>query len=298
MDSNVVGSLITDLAVHVGNGDLSLGASPDGSNIFKGWIDDVRLYDAVLSSDDIEVAYGDGFGDFGPVVDLDVQLATDISPIPVILYFKDSLGQLVDVQDFEDNETNESAILIEGGTIQNLRADNNSTYRFEILPDPSPQKVFLTISAGAASTILNGDYSQKKSVFISYTDKVTKSENLVGWWKFDSDGSDYSGGHADAKLVGAAQIQTGNGKFGNGALYLDGNESWAEVGISKQVLNVTLEESLIGWWKFDEGSGTTATNFVTGEASGTLINSNFSTTEKKFGNSALHLPTNQSSAKK
>ena len=109
--------------------------------------------------------------------------------------------------------------------------------------------------------------------------------------------SDYSGGHANAKLIGNARVQTGNGKFGNGALYLDGNESWAEVGILKQVLNVTLEESLIGWWKFDEGSGTTATNFVSGESSGTLINSNFSTQKKNLATLPLYLPTNQSSAK-
>ena len=140
LDSKLVGSIITDKPTHIGNGDLSIGSSPDGSNIFNGWIDDVRLYNVVLSSKNIQVGYGDGYGDFGPIVEVEIPMATNVSPIPVVLHFKDELGQLVEVQDFEDNETNESAVLIEGGILQNLRADNNSTYRFEIYPDNTPKK--------------------------------------------------------------------------------------------------------------------------------------------------------------
>ena len=90
--------------------------------------DDVRLYNVVLSSKNIQVGYGDGYGDFGPIVEVEIPMATNVSPIPVVLHFKDELGQLVEVQDFEDNETNESAVLIEGGILQNLRADNNSLH--------------------------------------------------------------------------------------------------------------------------------------------------------------------------
>ena len=76
--------------------------------------------------------------------------------------------------------------------------------------------------------------------------------------------ADHSGGDANALLIGNARVDSGNGKFGNGALFLDGNESWAEIGILKQFSNVTLEEELIGWWKFDEVFGINAVNSVSG----------------------------------
>ena len=66
-----------------------------------------------------------------------------------------------------------------------------------------------------------------------------------------------------------------------------------KLGFLKQFSNVTLEEELIGWWKFDEVSGINAVNSVSGESSGTLIDSNFSSSEKKFGDSALHLPSDK-----
>ena len=140
--------MFADKAIHVGNGDLSIGSSPDGSNIFKGWIDDVRLYNVVLSAQDLEVGYGDGYGDFGPTVDVDVALANNSYPIPVVIRFRDHTNALIEVEGFEDNETNETAVVIDGATLQNLVADNNSTYRFELVPDRNPQKIFLTVSAG------------------------------------------------------------------------------------------------------------------------------------------------------
>ena len=43
-----------------------IGAAPDGSNAFNGWIDDVRLYKTALTAENVDIAYNDGFGDFGP----------------------------------------------------------------------------------------------------------------------------------------------------------------------------------------------------------------------------------------
>ena len=50
---------------------------------------------------------------------------------------------------------------------------------------------------------------------------------------------------------------------------------------------------VIGWWTFDESSGTSATNIGSGSSSSAILQNGaaFSTTEKKFGDSALHLPT-------
>ena len=80
-----------------------------------------RLYSTALTVKDLEVAYGDGYGDFGPTVDVEVALANNSSPIPVVVRFKDHSGTLVDVQGFEDNETNETAVvIIDGASLQNL----------------------------------------------------------------------------------------------------------------------------------------------------------------------------------
>ena len=80
--------------------------------------------------------------------------------------------------------------------------------------------------------------------------------------------SDRSGGYSSAKLIGNASIDSTNQKFGTGALLLDGNKSWAEVGILRESDKVTREEELIGWWKFDEGSGNAAFNSVTADVFG------------------------------
>ena len=82
IDGVLSGSVLKSDPVYVENGDLGIGGSPDGSNLFKGWIDDVRLYKIALNQDDVSSAYGDGFGDFGPFGDFNVSLASSSSPIP------------------------------------------------------------------------------------------------------------------------------------------------------------------------------------------------------------------------
>ncbi len=47
---------------------------------------------------------------------------------------------------------------------------------------------------------------------------------------------------------------------------------------------VTRQSDLLGWLKFDEGSGTTSTNYGSEGSAATLKNgATFSLTEKKFG---------------
>ena len=57
------------------------------------------------------------------------------------------------------------------------------------------------------------------------------------------------------------------------------------------------ESDLLGWFKFDEGTGGTSENLGSQGSDATLVNSaTFSTSEKKFGNSSLHIPSSSSSA--
>ena len=48
-DGVLSGSVFKPDPVYVENGDLGIGGCPDGSNLFKGWIDDVRIYKTTLS---------------------------------------------------------------------------------------------------------------------------------------------------------------------------------------------------------------------------------------------------------
>ena len=59
----------------------------------------------------------------------------------------------MDVTDFNATDANTSTdIGITGGSIINFDHFNgsNSTYRFDIIPDRDPQRIFLTFHAGAA----------------------------------------------------------------------------------------------------------------------------------------------------
>ena len=59
----------------------------------------------------------------------------------------------------------------------------------------------------------------------------------------------------------------------------------------------TRANDLLGWFKFDEGSGSTSENLGSQGSDATFENSaTFSTSEKKFGNSSLHIPSAHSSA--
>ncbi|MBT5915593.1 MAG: LamG domain-containing protein, partial [Opitutae bacterium] len=301
-DGVLSGSILKSDPVYVENGDLGIGGSPDGSNLFKGWIDDARLYKIALNSQDVETAYGSGFGDFGPYVDINVSRASNVSPIPVVLTFRDSSNNLVNVNGLEANESNGTTdISLIRGSITNFIKESNSTYRFDLVPDRNPQRLFLTLNAGAVVDS-EGDYSQKNSVIVTYNNKVTRSADLVGWWNFDEANgtlvADQSGGDASAKLIGTASISSSDPKFGTGALLLDGSNSWAEVGSLMAPSKTTRESDLIGWWKFDEVSGTNAMDSVSGLSSaGLLIDANFSPVEKMFGDSSLQLPQSSTGAR-
>ena len=74
------------------------------------------------------------------------------------------------------------------------------------------------MNAGAVQDALL-DYNQKKTVVVTYNDKVTRSADLVGWWAFDEFNgtdlvADQSGGDAFASLQGGALLETVSPKFG------------------------------------------------------------------------------------
>ena len=65
----------------------------------------------------------------------------------------------------------------------------------------------------------------------------------------------------------------------------------------KTAYTVTRQSDLLGWLKFDEQTGSTSTNYGTEGSAATLTSGAvFSTSEKKFGASAMQIPTGSTSA--
>ena len=65
LDGKWVGTSTLAWPIDTNDGELGVGGTADGSNLFKGWIDDVRFYGVPLHSREVEQSYGDGAGDFG-----------------------------------------------------------------------------------------------------------------------------------------------------------------------------------------------------------------------------------------
>ena len=254
-------------SVTVDNGLLGIGAAPDGSNAFNGWIDDVRLYKTALSAENVDTAYNDGFGDFGPTLDFNVSRASNVLPIPVSITFKDRQDNPVGVTGFDLGD-----LTIHGATASNLVVDSNSTYSFDLTATRDPQRIYLTVNAGAVQDALL-DYNQKKTVVVTYNDKVTRSADLVGWWAFDEFNgtdlvADQSGGDAFASLQGGALLETVSPKFGTGSLLLDGVDDWAEVSSLMPPTKITRFDDLEGWWPLDGNASDMSGNFRDGTIGG------------------------------
>ena len=187
------------------DGLLGIGGTPEGGDVFEGFIDDVRLYDAALTLEDVTSAYGDGMGDFGPSVEINATLATHTQPIPVSIIFRDNAGNDANVSGFQAQK-----IEVKGGVVQDFTPTdiNASRYQFDIIPDRNQTFVFLTIPTGAAQDA-NADHSIRATHRLNYNVKVTRVEDLVGWWTFDETNwsmaaPDSSGGDANATVFGGA----------------------------------------------------------------------------------------------
>ena len=272
LNGRVVGSVDETRGISQDNGILGIGGTPGGGDVFEGLIDDVRLYGVALSLEELVVAYGDGMGDFGPSVEINATLATHAQPIPVSIIFRDNASNDANVSGFLETD-----IQVKGASVQNFSPSdvNASRYQFELIPDRNQTFIFITLPTGVAQDA-NGDYSTRTTHRINYNFKVTRVEDLVGWWTFDETNGTVaadSSGDANATIFGGASWASGtNVKFGTGALILDGVDDYAMANALIPPDRITRPNDLAAWWTFDEGSGTIASDSSGNDRNGTLQN--------------------------
>ncbi|HAF58755.1 MAG TPA: hypothetical protein DCL00_04120, partial [Opitutae bacterium] len=159
--------------------DIGIGGSEDGSNLFKGWIDELRFYSVPISSADAKIAYGDGYGDLGAVPILEAPLVNPEGNSSVLVSFQLADGELSGVSGFDAND-----IDIYGGQLSDFNEVNSTHFQFNVIADKKPQRIKITIPAGSAKD--EGNFSIASGFArIQHLEPVTAAENLVGWWTFD-----------------------------------------------------------------------------------------------------------------
>ena len=181
------------------DGKLGVGGTQDGCNLFSGWIDDVRFYKTALHPSVVKESYGQGAGDFGATPTFTSGRSTSSMPVSVGLSFKDSSQNSLQVSGLSISD-----FKVTGGTISNLQSVGLN-YTFDLNATAKPQRVLIELPAGVCRDDQNISNSHGSTVIV-YSDFVTKSEDLVGWWTFDDlNGTqlqDYSGSGSVGTVLG------------------------------------------------------------------------------------------------
>ncbi len=195
---------------------------------FKGLLDDFRVYNAALSSSDISRLYSGGYGDFNIRSSFDVDLVVEGNPSAGKVTFSRG-GELVDVNDFNSSQGDLS---ISGGTIVpgSIKRESLGIYSFEFFLDQENVVSQISITNGS----VYDEYNQTNVPSIGQpggnsiaTRKmyraVTRGENLVAWWPFDTDA--INSNQAVSKTAGMQEATlydasiSSFGRFGRGVRF-------------------------------------------------------------------------------
>ena len=124
----------TDQATIEGNSPRIGSWNTSSNQYFSGILDEVRIYDSVLSDNDVSVLYGNGIGDLGviPRISVDANHSAPIISGRIDFY---QFGQQVPVTGFDQND-----ISIDGGSISSFASDGNG-YIFSFAPDSQPPEL-------------------------------------------------------------------------------------------------------------------------------------------------------------
>ena len=205
----------TDQATIEGNS-LRIGSWNTSSNqYFSGILDEVRIYDSVLSDNDVSVLYGNGIGDLGviPRISVDANHSAPIISGRIDFY---QFGQQVPVTGFDQND-----ILIDGGSISSFSSDGNG-YIFSFAPDSQPSRITISLQNGSGKFGAINTSAVSKS--FSHHAELTGMESLSLWYAFEESGGnlikDFSKGQIDGNLINGGRIP---GKFGQSLSLVPGD---------------------------------------------------------------------------
>ena len=178
LNGKLVGAMPLSQTPQNDDGNLGVGGSPDGSNLFKGWIDEIRFYathwiNLMLNWHTVKA-----------LVIWEPLRSLKPMPPPMKLshysfLFANSDGLLVPVSDFLASD-----LEVSGGSVSSFTELNATHFQVGIRADKKPQRIKIRIPAGVAKDDENF-FTSFASTRVNYLDQITGADSLVGWWKFD-----------------------------------------------------------------------------------------------------------------
>ena len=252
---------------HTTESNFRIGARPDGETFgFNGLIDDVRIYDSVLSL--IELAELAGNGGGGDTTEPE---ASSLSPADNATAVAVNSNLIVTFNESVQKGIGNIVIKTSGGaTVETIpiESDNVSVIGNLMTINPVADLAFesayyINIDSGVIEDLAGNAYAGigDATSWNFTTEALANSVSLIHHWKLDGDATDSGtpGGH-NGTAQGNAAFTTGGGKFGD-AISLDGIADFISTGASS--LPAT-DFTMTAWVKPDS---TTGFNYVAGTQS-------------------------------
>ena len=208
---------------------LFLGTDPDGSNPYDGLVDDLRIWNRSLSSQQVRLLYGNNMGDLGPKAVFDISSPVYDSEINATLSF----NQII--TDFNAS----SDLSFTGLSLLGISTEDNQTYNLTLQP--------LSFTSSTLQIQLNEnsvtDSHDVTNLLVSETidfrpHQVAESDLLI-WWKLDGDAQDASGNDNHGTI--SSPDWNSSGKF-NSSLSLDNTDgrSVIHTGLASDIPATTI----------------------------------------------------------
>ena len=150
---------------------------------FNGLIDELRIYQTVLFSDDIDALWNNGAGDLGIVPSIDIANLDSTGDINGTIRFL-QVGNEVAISDI-----NQSGICIDGGTLTQF-PDQSNGFKFIIQPHRPGIPVTIILAKGAANGLGGNTDSEAFSYRFTPSPTITANEDLGIWYSFEGNSTD------------------------------------------------------------------------------------------------------------
>jgi hypothetical protein len=213
---------------------MFIGADSDGSNPYDGLMDDLRIWNRVLSTEEIGLLYGNGLGDLGPKATILASSPDFQAQVDAVLSFNQPVNDFNATTDLD----------LTGVTLLESSTDDNQTFLLSLLPNSfSPSTLSIELKAGSVSDRF-GSTNNSISKTIDFRAHRIREFDLLLWWKLDGDLSDSSGGGNTGSSV--SPDWNSSGKFGS-AFSLDSTDGRS---VTHSGLATDLPEATLSVWVY------------------------------------------------